>query len=48
MNAWFADTAGWANWLGRRELFHDLAAALIVQALEIDDPSSPPTTYWPS
>lgn len=32
MTNWFADTAGWANWLGRREPFHDLALALVVRA----------------
>jgi predicted nucleic acid-binding protein len=32
MTGWFADTSGWAAWLGRREPFHPLAVALVTQA----------------
>jgi uncharacterized protein len=32
MISWFADTSGWAAWLGRREPSHALAVSLIAQA----------------
>jgi uncharacterized protein len=32
MTSWFADTSGWAAWLGRREPFHALAVSLVTQA----------------
>jgi predicted nucleic acid-binding protein len=32
MMSWFADTSGWAAWLGRREPSHALAVSLVTQA----------------
>jgi predicted nucleic acid-binding protein len=32
MISWFADTSGWAAWLGRREPFHALAVSLVAEA----------------
>jgi uncharacterized protein len=32
MTSWFADTSGWAAWLGRREPSHGLAVSLVTQA----------------
>jgi len=36
MRSWFADTSGWAAWLGRRERFHDLAQSLVAEAWRDD------------
>jgi predicted nucleic acid-binding protein len=32
MISWFADTSGWAAWLGQREPFQALAVSLVAQA----------------
>jgi predicted nucleic acid-binding protein len=32
MIPWFADTSGWAAWLGKREPFHASAVSLVAQA----------------